>query len=58
MLRYRRSLEFVQKEYLSVRGYSQICVTRWKKGYPVKNHFFCQVLNRIFEEFIHSLEIS
>lgn len=44
MLRYRRSLEFVQKEYLSVRGYSQICVTRWKKGYPVKNSFFARFL--------------
>lgn len=31
MLQYRKSLEFVQKEYLSVRGYSQICVTGGKK---------------------------
>lgn len=54
MLLYRRSLEFVQKEYLSVRGYSQICVTRWKKGYPVKNHFFA----RFLIEYLKNLSIA
>lgn len=57
MLRYRRSLEFVQKEYLSVRGYSQICVTGGKKGYLVKNHFFAKFLGYLYIEFILSLVV-